>query len=68
MISMIIKGASWLAVIGCLYYMSDQIVQLENRVEALEAHNIIIDRNIEILREAIVFLIKLIKEKLNLFA
>ena len=67
MVSIIIKGALWLTVIGCMYYISDQIVQLENRVEALEAHNIIIDRNIEILREAIVFLIKLIKEKLNLF-
>ena len=67
MVSIIIKGALWLAVIGSMYYMSDQIVQLENRVEALEAHNIIIDRNIEILREAMHFLIKLIKEKLNLF-
>jgi hypothetical protein len=68
MVSMIIKGTLWLTVIGCMYYMSDQIVQLENRVEALEAHNIIINRNIEILHEAIHFLIKLIKQKLNLFA
>ena len=65
---MIVRCVLWLTVIGSMYYMSDQIVQLENRVEALEAHDIIIDRNIEILREVIVFLIKLIKEKLNLFA
>ena len=68
MVSMIIKGTLWLAVIGCMYYISDQIVQLENRVEALEAHNIIVDRNIEILHQAMHFLIKFIKEKLNLFA
>jgi hypothetical protein len=68
MVSMIIRGALWLAVIGCMYYISHQIVQLENRVEALEAHNIIINRNIEILHQAMHFLIKFIKEKLNLFA
>ena len=65
---MIVRCVLWLTVIGSMYYMSDLIVQLENRVEALESHNIIIDTNIEILRETIVFLIKLIKEKLNLFA
>lgn len=68
MISIIIKGALWLTVIVCMYYISHQIVQLENRVEALEAHNIIINRNIEILHQAMHFLIKLIKQKLNLFA
>ena len=64
---MIVRCVLWLTVIGSMYYMSDLIVQLENRVEALESHNIIIDTNIEILRETIVFLIKLIKEKLNTF-
>ena len=64
---MIVRCVLWLTVIGSMYYMSDLIVQLENRVEALESHNIIIDTNIEILRETIVFLIKFIKEKLNIF-
>ena len=67
MISIIIKGALWLTVIGCMYYISDQIVQLENRVEALEAQSSAIQHDIAILHEAIHFLIKLIREKLNLF-
>ena len=65
---MIVRCVLWLVVILSIYYMSDQIIQLENRVDALEARSIDIESNIAILHEAMHLLIKFIKEKLNLFA
>lgn len=64
---MIVRCVLWLVVILTIYYMSDQIIQLENRVDALEAQSSAIQHDIVILHEAIHFLIKFIREKLNLF-
>lgn len=65
---MIVRCVLWLVVILTIYYMSNQIIQLENRVDALEARSIDIESNIAILHEAMYVLIKYIREKLNLFA
>ena len=66
-IYMIVRCVLWLVVIVSMYYMSDQIVQLENRVDALEAQSSAIQHDIVILHEAMHLLIKFIREKLNLF-
>ena len=66
-IYMIVRCVLWLVVILTIYYMSDQIVQLENRVDALEAQSSAIQHDIVILHEAMHLLIKFIREKLNLF-
>ena len=64
---MIVRCVLWLVVIASMYYMSDQIVQLENRVDALKAQSSAIQHDIAILHEAMHLLIKFIREKLNLF-
>ena len=64
---MIVRCVLWLVVIASMYYMSDQIVQLENRVDALEAQSTTMEESIAILHEAMYVLIKFIREKLNLF-
>ena len=64
---MIVRCVLWLLVILTIYYMSDQIIQLENRVDALEAQSSAIQHDIAILHEAMHLLIKFIREKLNLF-
>ena len=66
-IYMIVRCVLWLVVIVSTYYMSDQIIQLENRVDALEAQSSAIQHDIVILHEAMHLLIKFIREKLNLF-
>jgi len=66
-IYMIVRCVLWLVVIVSMYYMSDQIIQLENRVDALEAQSSAIQHDIVILHEAMHLLIKFIREKLNLF-
>ena len=64
---MIVRCVLWLVIIASMYYMSDQIVQLENRVDALEAQSSAIQHDIAILHEVMHLLIKFIREKLNLF-
>ena len=66
-IYMIVRCVLWLVVIVSMYYMSDQIIQLENRVDAIEAQSSAIQHDIVILHEAMHLLIKFIREKLNLF-
>lgn len=46
---MIVRCVLWLVVILTIYYMSDQIVQLENRVDALEAQDANISADIKTL-------------------
>ena len=48
-IYMIVRCVLWLVVIVSMYYMSDQIVQLENRVDALEAQDANISADIKTL-------------------
>jgi hypothetical protein len=48
-IYMIVRCVLWLVVILTIYYMSDQIVQLENRVDALEAQDANISADIKTL-------------------
>lgn len=52
-----------MVVIACMYYMSDQIVQLENRVEVLEAESAAMYEDIETLNNALCAVIKFIGEK-----
>ena len=46
---MIVRCVLWLVVIVSMYYMSDQIVQLENRVDALEVQDANISADIKTL-------------------
>ena len=46
---MILRCVLWLVVIVSMYYMSDQIVQLENRVDALEVQDANISADIKTL-------------------
>ena len=46
---MIVRCVLWLVVILTIYYMSDQIIQLENRVDALEAQDANISADIKTL-------------------
>ena len=46
---MIVRCVLWLVVIVSTYYMSDQIVQLENRVDALEVQDANISADIKTL-------------------
>jgi hypothetical protein len=48
-IYMIVRCVLWLVVILTIYYMSDQIIQLENRVDALEAQDANISADIKTL-------------------
>ena len=48
-IYMIVRCVLWLVVIVSMYYMSDQIVQLENRVDALEVQDANISADIKTL-------------------
>lgn len=64
---MIVRCVLWLVVIASMYYMSDQIVRLENRVDALEAQSSAMQHDIAILHEAMHLLIKFIREKFKLF-
>lgn len=57
-----------MVVIACMYYMSDQIVQLENRVDALEAQNIAIHEDIKTLNNALRLVIEFIGERLKFAA
>jgi uncharacterized coiled-coil protein SlyX len=46
-----------------MYYMSDQIVQLESRVDALEAQNAAMQESIRALNSAVRTVIRFIGEK-----
>ena len=46
---MIVRCVLWLVVILTIYYMSDQIIQLENRVDALEVQDANISADIKTL-------------------
>jgi len=63
MVSMIIRCTLWVVVIACMYYMSDQIIQLENRVDALEAESAAMHEDIKTLNNALRVVIKFIGEK-----
>jgi len=52
-------------VIACMYYMSDQIVQLENRVEVLEAESAAMYEDIKTLNNALRLVIEFIGERLK---
>ena len=54
-----------MVVIVCMYYMSDQIVQLENRVDALEVQNIAMHEDIKTLNNALRLVIEFIGERLK---
>jgi len=63
MVSMIIRCTLWVVVIACMYYMSDQIVQLENRVEVLEAESAAMYEDIKTLNNALRLVIEFISER-----
>ena len=65
MVSMIIRCALWVVVIACMYYMSDQIVQLENRIEVLEAESAAMYEDIKTLNNAIRAVIEFVGERLK---
>ena len=65
MVSMIIRCTLWVVVIACMYYMSDQIVQLENRVEVLEAESAAMYEDIKTLNNALRLVIEFIGERLK---
>jgi len=50
-------------VIACMYYMSDQIVQLENRIEVLEAESAAMYEDIKTLNNAIQLVIEFVGER-----
>jgi len=50
-------------VIACMYYMSDQIVQLENRIEVLEAESAAMYEDIKTLNNALRLVIEFISER-----
>lgn len=52
-----------MVVIACMYYMSDQIVQLENRVEVLEAESAAMYEDIKTLNNALRLVIEFISER-----
>lgn len=54
-----------MVVIACTYYMSDQIVQLENRVEVLEAESAAMYEDIKTLNNALRLVIEFIGERLK---
>lgn len=54
-----------MVVIACMYYMSDQIVQLENRVEVLEAESAAMYEDIKTLNNALRLVIEFIGERLK---
>ena len=68
MVSMIIRCTLWVVVIACMYYMSDQIVQLENRVEVLEAESAAMYEDIKTLNNALRLVIEFISERLKFAA
>lgn len=68
MVSMIIRCTLWVVVIACMYYMSDQIVQLENRVEVLEAESAAMYEDIKTLNNALRLVIEFIGERLKFAA
>ena len=54
-----------MVVIACMYYMSDQIVQLENRIEVLEAESAAMYEDIKTLNNAIRAVIEFVGERLK---
>jgi len=60
---MIIRCTLWVVVIACMYYMSDQIVQLENRIEVLEAESAAMYEDIKTLNNALCAVIEFISER-----